>query len=152
MPAIYLHRHRVSPEDVDRQGHVNNLSYLRWMQDAAVAHSAAQGWNTARYLESGASWVVRSHTIEYLQPSFADESIVVATWVDSFRRIRSLRKYRILREADRALLARAETLWAFVALPSHAPRALPPELVTSFEVVPDEPDLASLWSVAPPAP
>ncbi|MGH9655493.1 MAG: acyl-CoA thioesterase, partial [Bryobacteraceae bacterium] len=28
----------VSAADIDQIGHVNNVSYLRWVQDAAVAH------------------------------------------------------------------------------------------------------------------
>ncbi len=29
---------QVTPADIDRLGHVNNVVYLRWVQDAAVAH------------------------------------------------------------------------------------------------------------------
>ena len=46
MPAIYCHSHVVRDDEIDGLGHVNNLHYLKWMQDAAVAHSAAQGWPT----------------------------------------------------------------------------------------------------------
>ena len=28
----------VAPTDIDGQGHVNNVVYLRWMQEAAEAH------------------------------------------------------------------------------------------------------------------
>ena len=28
----------VAPEHIDTQGHVNNVVYVRWMQDAATAH------------------------------------------------------------------------------------------------------------------
>ncbi len=43
MPARFEHSLTVTEADLDRQGHVNNIVYIRWMQDAAVAHSAAQG-------------------------------------------------------------------------------------------------------------
>lgn len=135
MPAIYHHPHTVTDEESDAQGHANNLCYLQWMIDAAVAHSTAQGWPPERYLQAGLSWVVRSHEIHYHQPCFPGERIEVVTWVASFRRIRSLRKYRITRPADQALLAEAETMWAFVALPDLTPRRVPAELIQSFEVV-----------------
>jgi len=115
------------------------LEYLRWMQDAAVAHSAAQGWDAERYRQLGAGWVVRSHWIEYLRPVFAGEAITVVTWVAGFRKIRSLRKFKMLREADGALLARAETDWAFIGLQHRVPRRIPPELRDAFEVVEEEP-------------
>ena len=49
MPAIYEHSVTIAPEAIDRLGHVNNLVYLGWMIEAALAHSAVQGWPTDRY-------------------------------------------------------------------------------------------------------
>ncbi|MCK7506689.1 MAG: hypothetical protein MZV70_23225 [Desulfobacterales bacterium] len=53
--------------------------------------------------------MVRTHKIEYLKSAFAGDRVVVMTWVSNFRRVQSLRKYRILRPADKALLAEGET-------------------------------------------
>lgn len=141
MPAIFYHRHQVLPEEIDGNGHVNNLRYLQWCVDAAVAHSAAQGWDRARYRETGGSWVVRSHNIEYLAPCFEGQEIVVATWVAGFRRIRSNRRYQIHLDEDHSPLAKAETWWAYVAIPSMAPRRVPDALQAAFEVVSEEPSL-----------
>ncbi len=135
MTAIYEHELVVCPDDIDVLGHVNNLVYLRWMQDAAVAHSAARGWPTAKYLELGAGWVVRSHKIEYRQPAFADEPIVVRTWIANFKKIQSLRKYQILRTDDDAVLAVAETNWAFIGFEHRVPRRVPGEIIESFVLV-----------------
>ena len=44
---------------------------------AALAHSAAEGWPAEAYQKLGAGWVVRSHQIEYLQPAFPGDQIVV---------------------------------------------------------------------------
>jgi len=138
MPAVFNFEHTVLEREIDAQGHVNNLEYLRWMQAAAVAHSAAQGWPAERYQQIGGGWVVRSHQIEYLRPAFAGERIVVRTWVSDFRKITSLRKYRILRVNDDEILAVAQTNWAFIGLEQRVPRRAPRELVDSFIVVPDE--------------
>jgi len=137
MPAIYLHRHTVRDEEIDAQGHANNVCYVEWMQDAALAHSAAQGWPTEAYLRLGAGWVVRSHTIDYHQPAWAADQIVVETWVSWFKRVTSARRYRILRPADGALLATAETKWAFVGYATGQPQRVPPEVVQAFEIVAD---------------
>ena len=48
-PAIYCHRLRVTDADMDTLGHTNNVRYVAWMQDAAIAHSTAMGWNPDRY-------------------------------------------------------------------------------------------------------
>ena len=136
MPAVYEHAHTVRPNEIDEQGHVGNVHYVNWMQAAAVAHSSAQGWTPDRYRESGATWVVRSHLIEYLRPAFEGEPVVVRTWVADFRKVTSLRKYHILRETDGALLATAETNWAFVSAGTGTPKRIPPELIAAFEVAP----------------
>ncbi|MFQ5731117.1 MAG: acyl-CoA thioesterase [Planctomycetaceae bacterium] len=138
MPAVFEHHLTVREDEIDPQGHVNNLEYLKWMQDAALAHSAAQGWTGERYFEIGGGWVARKHVIEYLHPAFAGQPVVVKTWVASFHKIRSLRKYRIVRpETDgEILLAKAETEWAFIGLERHVPRRIPVEVSSAFEIVP----------------
>jgi acyl-CoA thioester hydrolase len=138
MPAIYQHWLTVPPSAIDAHGHVNNLEYLRWMQEAAVAHSAEQGWNGERYRQLGAGWVVRSHQIEYRQEAFAGDRVVVFTWVANFRKIRSLRKYKIVRSGDDAVLAIAETDWAFIDLQQRSPRRVPPEVASAFIIVPED--------------
>jgi len=138
MPAVYWYHHTVDVREIDGQGHVNNLAYLKWMQDAAIEHSSAQGWTSARYRAMGAGWVVRSHFIEYLQPAFEGDAIVVQTWVAHFKKITSLRKYSIRRVADDTTLARAQTDWAFISLTKRVPRRIPRELSDAFQVVPDE--------------
>jgi acyl-CoA thioester hydrolase len=135
VPAIYEYTLTVGKDAIDGQGHVNNLEHLRWMQEAAVAHSAAQGWPSSRYHQIGAGWVVRSHTIEYLQPIFAGDQIVVYTWVADFRKVRSLRKYKIIRRSDQRVMAVAQTDWTFIGLEHRVPRRIPPELAGAFELV-----------------
>lgn len=137
MPAIYHHRHTVLPEEIDVLGHANNLAYLAWMQAAALAHSAAQGWPGEAYQRLGQGFVVRSHQITYERPAFVGESIVVNTWVASFKRASSVRRYDIVREGDAKLLATAATNWAFVNYATGLPARIPAEIIQSFEIVPD---------------
>ena len=136
MPAVFHHRLVVGPDDIDAFGHANNMRILGWTLDAAIAHATAQGWPTERFMEElGASFLVRSHKIRYLRPALLGEAVVIETWVADFRRVASLRKYRIVREADGKLLARAETDWAFVNLSDGSPRPVDEVVHTSFELV-----------------
>ena len=122
--------------DIDSNGHVNNIVYVQWMQDAAIAHSDAVGC-TAATSASGCTWVARSHHIEYLRPAFAGDRITVQTWiVDATRKSSSPRRYRMVRDSDGAVLARGETLWVFIDVQSGRPRTIPPEVIQCFEVVP----------------
>ena len=83
----------------------------------------------------GQGWVVRSHAIEYLLPAFAGDHVVVETWVTTMKKVTSLRRYRIVRGGDGALLATAETNWAFVDLTTFKPVRIPPEVGGAFVVV-----------------
>jgi acyl-CoA thioester hydrolase len=85
----------------------------------------------------GTGWVVRSHHIEYLRPTFAGEPLIVRTWVAGFRKVTSLRRYQIIRVADERVLAKAATDWAFVNYRTGQPARVPPEIIGSFELVPD---------------
>lgn len=135
MPGIYEYRHTISPEEVDQLGHANNVWYVAWLQDAAVAHSTALGWSGARYQAAGCGWVVRSHKIEYLQPAFGGDAITVRTWVATMTKATSVRRYQIVRESDQALLATAETLWAFVNYATGRPTRILPEVIAAYPVI-----------------
>ncbi|MGO9115425.1 MAG: acyl-CoA thioesterase [Thermoguttaceae bacterium] len=135
MPDIFFHSHVVQPDEIDTLGHANNVVFIAWLQAAAVAHSAAQGWPGSRYHKLGQGWVVRSHAIEYLLPAFAGDHVAIETWVATMKKVTSLRCYRIVRNGDGALLATAETNWAFVDLTTGKPVRIPPEVGEAFVVV-----------------
>jgi acyl-CoA thioester hydrolase len=137
VPVVFEHPHVVRASEIDGVGHVNNIEYVRWMQDAAIAHSAAQGWPPERHRELGHGWVVRSHGIEYRQPAFASDSIIVRTWVAGMSRVTSLRRYEILRSADAAVLAVAHTNWAYINFATHQPCRIPADVTAAFEVLPN---------------
>ena len=121
----------VPPSAIDANGHVNNVQYVQWMQEAAVAHFTAAGGSPIMQAH-GATWVVRSHHVEYLRPALAGDRLIVRTWVEDFRRVMSLRKYEFARAGDRAVLAKGETKWVFVDLATGRPKSIPQELRDLF--------------------
>ena len=159
MPAILEWTHTVVEHELDGLGHANNISYLKWMQSAALAHSAAQGWPVEAYAALGCGWVVRSHFIEYLAPALLGDTILIRTWVADMGKVTSRRRFLILRAADprrgasekrshaergnqatgETVLAKAETNWAFVDYRTGSPKRIPPGVSRAFEVTGDEP-------------
>lgn len=132
----YMLELEVPESALDGLGHVNNVEYVRWMQDAATAHSDAAGC-TAATAADGAVWMVRRHHIEYLRPAFGGERIRIRTWVEEARRAFSLRRYEFFRAADDALLAKAETDWVYVDRASGRPRSIPAHIACLF-TLPEE--------------
>lgn len=138
MAVPYNLRLKVDPRDIDELRHVNNLVYLRWVQEAAVAHSAALGMGMPEYLRLGAAFVVRRHEIDYLRPAKVGDEVDVETWVVAFSSVTSERRTTI-RRADGEVLARAITRWAFIDLASGRPAPIPAEVRQRFPLEPPEP-------------
>jgi acyl-CoA thioester hydrolase len=138
MSRILVRNFLVPADAIDGMGHVNNLEYVRWMQDAAIEHSAARGWPMERYLRTKTAWVVRKHTIEYVRPAFAGDSISLFTWVAGYRQTSSQRRYLFWRASDQQALVRAETLWVFVDAESGRARPIPAELAADVETAADD--------------
>jgi len=124
----------VTAEVVDRNGHVNNVAYIQWLQDAAIRHARASGCMDATEA-AGATWVVRSHYIEYLAPVFAGGTLTMLTWVVNFQKVRSLRKYKLIRTADETVVAHAETDWVFVNTKTGRPMSVPDEVKNTLPIV-----------------
>lgn len=137
MSPVYQFEIAVTANEVDRNGHVNNVVYIQWMQDAAIAHARASGCTSASEAV-GATWVVRTHHIEYLSPAFAGDKITLLTWPANFQRVRSVRKYKFVRVKDQAVIARAETDWVFVNAKTGRPQSIPEEVKLTLPAVSEE--------------
>jgi len=150
MSAIYCHEFIVPTASVDENGHVNNVEYVKWMQEVAVMHSDFAGCTQATRA-AGVTWVARSHRIEYLRPAFAGDHMAVLTWVTNFRKVRSLRKYKFTRTTDNAVIAEGETDWVFVDAKTGRPKSVPKEVSSAFELIPYERERSGGSDQDPPA-
>jgi len=132
MPVVHSEPFRVRYYECDAHGHLTHLTYLRWMQEAAFAASAAAGYDFARYTDLGHAWVIRETRLDHLAPVCYEDPIVVRTWVADFRRWHSLRRYDFLRADSGEVVARASTDWVYIELPSHRPATVPLAMQRAF--------------------
>jgi acyl-CoA thioester hydrolase len=123
----------IEPADIDQLGHVNNVTYLRWVQDVAVAHwqSAAPAADQAQLL-----WVVLRHEIDYKQAAYLNDTIVARTWVGTASRLRFERHTELLRASDHTVLARARTVWCPLDAETGKPVSVSAEVRAAFSVEP----------------
>jgi acyl-CoA thioester hydrolase len=128
--TAYRYRFRVASADIDEIGHANNVVWLRWINDAALAHAETVGMGPRELLRSlSLLWVVRRHDIEYLQPALEGDEVDVVTWPRSLTGVTSIRWTLFTRE--QRLLARAETTWALIDRNGKL-RRVPPEILDAY--------------------
>jgi acyl-CoA thioester hydrolase len=120
---------RVRHHEMDALGHVNNAVYLNYVEEAAIEHTRARGYDEARWRSLGGNWVVRRHEIDYKAPAVAGDELRVTTRIVSLDRTRGTRRTTI--ERDGALLVEAVTEWVWIAFEGR-PRRIPPEVLADF--------------------
>ncbi|MBZ0299475.1 MAG: thioesterase family protein [Anaerolineae bacterium] len=152
MAVVYTGRWVVRDYECDAYGHLNNANYVRYMQEAAFAASAAVGYPKARYEALQRLWLARETEIEYLQPLHDGDEVEITTWVADFRQVRSLRRYEFRRAGEDALVARASTDWVYLDRDSGQVIAVPPEVVRAYAGEDPVERLARAAFPAPPAP
>ena len=89
-------------------GHVNNVVYVRWVQDVAVAHwrAVASAADQEKLL-----WIVVRHEIDYKQAAHLGDTILARTWIGVATRIKFERHTELRRASDGVVLAKARTIW-----------------------------------------
>ncbi len=73
MEKRFIYRPLIKNQDIDALGHVNNEVYLKWLIEAATAHSTELGFSIEKFLEMGSSFVVRRHELDYRLPVFLSD-------------------------------------------------------------------------------
>ncbi|CAN5742651.1 thioesterase family protein [soil metagenome] len=123
----FSHSFRVSAADIDAQSHVNNVAYVKWIQDVAVAHwfSATTEAQREKY-----TWVVLRHEIDYKKQAFENEEIIVKTWVGDPTRV-SWERFTEIRRGEN-LLVRARSVWCLVDRNTLKPTRITSELNELF--------------------
>ncbi len=120
----------VRPSHIDDNGHVNNVVYVAWLQEAGTAH-----WR-ARFSEDDQarwSWVALRHEIDYLRPIAPHARGVTArTWVGTPRGARFERFVRI-EDGHGQLCAQGVSEWCLVDARTLRPARISPEMLTRFE-------------------
>jgi acyl-CoA thioester hydrolase len=127
---------------------------LNFLEQAAIDHAAAAGYDVERLQEIGGLFIARRHEVDYHAPAAAGDRLQVRTWAVSLRGARAIRAYEIWRlpptpltvpppanallppehlsPAAGGLIVRARTEWAFVDAATGRPRRIPDEMAAAF--------------------
>ena len=124
----FLNSLTVKPEHLDEQHHVNNVVYVQWIQDVALAHwfHIASDEQKAKY-----AWVILRHEIDYKKQAFAGEEITVTTWVGKPTAVTWERFTEIKRGQD--LLVKSKTIWYLLDRETTKPKRITAEMIESLQ-------------------
>lgn len=119
----------VLASDIDINGHANNVVYLRWVQDAAVAH-----WFAAvePELASTISWAAVRHEIDYKRPALLGDALIARTWLGAITRATTERFCELIRPRDGLILARSRTIWCIFDPATGRPGRIDPRIHAAF--------------------
>jgi acyl-CoA thioester hydrolase len=122
---------KVLPQDIDLYDHVNNVVYLRWVQEVSTSH-----WYSAATDDQKETigWVVVRHEIDYLNPVRLGDEIIARTWVGTAEKNLFERHVEIIRDRDNKVIARARSLWCPIDLHSQRPIRVGADIYERFSV------------------
>ena len=118
-----------TPADIDENGHVNNVVYLRWAQDMGVAH-----WRSLAPPEALATWVwvALRHEIDYRRELKLGEIARGRTWVAEAPQGPRFDRFIRIDGPDGAMCAQVVTTWVLVEQATGRPRRVPDWITGMF--------------------
>ena len=122
----FEHLITVQPSDIDELGHVNNVVYVRWIQDVAAAH-----WDVVAIpaMKENYRWVVLRHEIDYRNAVFVNEKVRGTTWVGEHHGARFERFVKLVSADDNRVLAEARTMWCMIDAKTGRPVRITEEVL-----------------------
>ena len=127
--------YRIRFDECGPDGLVRASALLRYVQDAAWAHSESAGFGRAWYADRRLTWLIRAQVLDILANATYGDLVQVLTEVVGWRRMWARRRTTISR-ADGIAVAVALTDWVLLG-PGLAPVRVPDEIRAAMGAVPE---------------
>ena len=120
----YSYSRIVIKSEIDNLNHVNNIEYLKWVQEASTLH-----WKSISNAELNNKyfWVVLRHEIDYLTSAKLDDEITITTFIGNSSGVKSERYVEFFKNG--ILLAKAKTTWCLITKINMKPARIPQEIL-----------------------
>jgi acyl-CoA thioester hydrolase len=117
----------VDAADIDFMGHVNNASYLKWVQDAVLDH-----WRAIAPTEVVGQhlWVALKHEITYRKPTFLGDDVIATVLLEKVQGARAFYETIIKRGED--VLAEVKSSWCCLDADTLKPARLARDVIDHF--------------------
>ena len=126
----FTQRFSVDPADIDELGHVNNIVYLRYAQEIAIAHWRARA--SAEMVEAFV-WVVMRHEVDYRAPLELGDEVEVRTRVDEAAHGATWKRFvDIYKAGAEKPSAQIVSNWCLLDAQTRRVKRVPGEIVARF--------------------
>jgi acyl-CoA thioester hydrolase len=117
----------IHADDIDFMGHVNNATYLKWVQAAVLSHwhRVAPAHAVAAYV-----WIAVKHEITYRKPAYLGDSILASALLERVQRESAFYETIITRGEN--ILAEVKSRWCCLDAASLCPARLDNATVAHF--------------------
>lgn len=127
LASRHLYAIAIDPADIDFMGHVNNASYLKWVQQAVISHW--ERWAPAEAIAQHL-WVALKHEITYRKPAFLEDEVIATVILEKLHGARAFYQTIIWRGEE--VLAEAQSSWCCVDAQTRRPARIAQTLVEHF--------------------
>lgn len=119
----------VSKNDLDDLNHVNNVVYVNWIQEIAKNH-----WNVlvSDEIKDNYYWVLLEHNIKYLHSALLNEKIIIKTYIEETKGVKSSRIVEIFNKGTNQLLVTSKTIWCLINAKTNKPSRINNEIRKAF--------------------
>jgi acyl-CoA thioester hydrolase len=116
-------------DDIDDNGHVNNVVYLRWAQDMGTAH-----WRSRAPADAQGewAWVALRHEVDYRRALMPGETAQARTWVAETADGPRFDRFIRIDGPDGAMCAQVKTTWVLIEQATGRPRRVPAWMMEMF--------------------
>jgi acyl-CoA thioester hydrolase len=120
---------KVTAKDLDQLQHVNNVTYVQWVQDMAEAHWLSKADNS---ILNSYFWVLIEHHIKYKGEAKLNDLVLAKTCVLSSEGVTSTRKVEMINVESNRLIVESTTKWCLMDLHTKRPTRITEPLKTLF--------------------
>jgi YbgC/YbaW family acyl-CoA thioester hydrolase len=130
---IFESRHKVRSYECDSYGHVNNATYLNFLEFARMEALEAKSLTLDKFKKSGFLVLIRRVEIDYKYPATMGDILLIKTFVSDHRRTSGTFTQQIIREQDKKSIVTANVSWVFTNLQGR-PIPIPPVIKEAFGI------------------
>jgi acyl-CoA thioester hydrolase len=130
---IFTVKFRVRSYECDSYGHVNNATYLNYLEYARMMALLEKNFSLDSMKQKGYVVVIRKIDIDYKYPLFINDEVSVKTCTSGARNTSGTFIQEIYNLTKDRISAEARVTWVFTDL-SGKPIPIPAEIIEAFDI------------------